>query len=227
MDVFGSALTDVFNNNAGDILWIHNNYDEKEEMPVDVFFRSADEMPPLETLAMNLCKGKILDAGAGAGSHSLVLQNYGHDVTALEISGKACSIMQSRGIRKVINQNFYAHDERYDTILLLMNGLGLAGSLENLGLFLDRCSVLLNPEGRILFDSSDISYLYQEIALPENGYFGDIKYCYEYKNLMGNWFDWLYIDMETLSTVAEKKGWTLEILFEDEHDQYLGMLQLK
>src|SRR5689334_10709389 len=103
MDVFGAALLDQFNNNAVNTLWLHNNYGEPEEMPTDVFFRKADELPDLEVLALKLCKGKVLDIGAGAGSHALILQQHKVDVTALEISLTACEIMRKRGVLKVVN----------------------------------------------------------------------------------------------------------------------------
>ncbi|MBC7915031.1 MAG: methyltransferase domain-containing protein [Pyrinomonadaceae bacterium] len=227
MDVFGLALKDQFNNTDKDILWLHNSYGEKEEMPLDVFFRSINEMPELETFALSLCEGKILDVGAGAGSHSLILQSAGYDTTALEISETACRIMRERNVLKVIYQDFFQHKaEKYDTLLFLMNGIGLTGCYENLDSFLNHCAALLKPGGQILFDSSDISYLYQDIPLPEQHYFGDIKYSYEYKNIQGEWFNWLYIDKKTMANALKNRGWKFSIVYEDGYDQYLGRIEL-
>lgn len=228
MDVFGEALSDYFNNNASDILWLHNSYGDTEEMPVDEFFRTEAEMPELELLALTYCKDKTLDVGAGVGSHSLILQSRGFDISALEISESACSIMKQRGLKKILNADFFAYnDEKFDTLLLLMNGIGLTEYLQNLDNFLDKCAELLKPNGQVIFDSSDIAYLFEEEPFPAENYYGEISFCYEYKNTMGKWFNWLYVDKENLTAIANKKGWNFEVLFEDDHYQYLGKLTLK
>ena len=226
MDAFGRALLDQFNNNAADVLWLHNSYGEAEEMPVDIFFRTEAEMPEMELYALEYCKGKVLDIGAGVGSHTLVLQNSGMDVTALEISPSACSIMKQRNIRNVINADFFRHQGSYDTLLMLMNGIGIAGTLKNLPALLAHCRSMLNKNGQIIFDSSDISYLYDDIPHPENRYFGEVSYQYEYKGFKGSWFDWLYVDQKRLETVAQQEGFKTKILLEDENDQYLAVLSI-
>lgn len=225
MDVFGTALLNYYHNDTPEILWLHNKFSAPEEMPLDLFFRDETEMPDMEIEAMRLCKGKILDAGAGVGSHTLYLQEQGCDITALEISSIACAIMKQRGIKQVLNYNFFSYqEEKYDTILMLMNGIGLVGNLDKLPLLLQHCKSLLKEGGQILFDSSDISYLYDDIPRPKNRYYGEISYRYKYKGIMGKWFDWLYVDRHTLKKHADQEGLSLEILLEDENDQYLGRL---
>ncbi len=133
-DVLGDALSDHYHQTSTGKLWVHNTYGPKEEMPVDVYFRAMEDMPELEWIALQNCKGKILDIGAGAGSHALALQQIGLEITALDISPKAANIMALRGVRNIIQQDFFALDtgsgaRPFDTLLLLMNGIGLAGSL--------------------------------------------------------------------------------------------------
>lgn len=227
MDIYGQALLDFYNNQPEEKLWLHNNYGEAEEMPVDVFFREKDEMPEAELLALQLCKGKVLDIGAGAGSHALVLQERGFDVTALELSPGAAAVMQKRGVKRVIQQDIFQYKtEKFDTLLLLMNGIGLTQNLSGLERFLQHAKQLLLPAGQLIFDSSDISYLYEDLPLPPNKYYGEISYQYEYKNQQGNWFNWLYIDLETLKKQAKKQGWNCQIIYEDDMDLYLAQLTL-
>ncbi|MGV3509528.1 MAG: class I SAM-dependent methyltransferase [Sphingobacteriaceae bacterium] len=225
MDVFGSALLDEFNNGAAEVLWLHNSYDEPEEMPMDVFFRNEDEMPEMELEALKICKGKVLDIGAGVGSHSLVLQKRGFDVTSVEISSDACAIMKNRGLKQVVNTNIYSFiGKKYDTLLMLMNGIGLAGTIQNLPKLLLHCKSLLNDGAQIIFDSSDISYLYEGLPKPKNNYFGEICYQYEYKGNKSNWFEWLYVDKATMEDLVKRSGFKMEIICEDENDQYLARL---
>ena len=195
-------------------------------MPVATFFRSEDEMPDMEWLAINECRGKVLDIGAAAGSHALLLQQRDIDVTALDISPLAIDIMKKRGVRNIAEADIFTFDTgKFDTLLLLMNGIGLAGTIEGLKRLLQHFKKLLATDGQVLFDSSDVAYLY-EGELPGLGYYGEIWYQYEYKKQKTGWFQWLYIDERTLKKVAEETGFDMEVLLEDEYGQYLARLTL-
>lgn len=226
MDVFGKAIADFYTTGKADTLWLHNSYDVPEEMPVDIFFRGEEDMPLIEHKAISLCYGKTLDVGAGVGSHALFLQELNVDVTAIDISADAVKIMRQRGVKKVLEKDIFLLTEKYDTLLFLMNGIGLTGTLQGFIDFLHKAKNLLNAEGQLLFDSSDISYLYEDIAKPQNNYFGEISYCYEYQQQKGSWFNWLYLDQETLIRTAKENGWRCEIILDDGEDQYLARLIL-
>jgi len=227
MDVFGEALRDFYTNNFTQKLRLHTNYGEPEDMPLDIFFRDEEEMSEVELEALNCCYGKVLDIGAGVGSHTLALQELDFDVTALEISPLAADIMQQRGVKKIINQDIFSYSgDKYDTLLLLMNGIGLVGDIAGLRQFLQHAKKLLNPNGQLLFDSSNIAYLYEGNMPVQEKYYGEIAYQYEYHQVKGEWFKWLYIDQDTLAAVAGEEGWLTIIQYEDEQDQYLARLIL-
>lgn len=228
-NVFGRALLDYYLNTEPDILHLHNNYGTVEEMPLDVFFRKPVDFPELEFIALSLCEGKVLDVGAGAGSHALYLQSQGHKVHALEQCRSACMIMESRGVEKVRNGDFFTYTgDKYDTLLFMMNGIGIAGNLENIAQLLEHSKSLLNPGGQILFDSSDLAYLYADGAIKKPaGYYGEVGFRYEYKGKQGTPFGWVYVDQHTMEAIARANGWVMEILYEDEEDQYLARLELQ
>ena len=184
-------------------------------------------MPEAELLTLQLCRGKVLDIGAGAGSHALVLQRHGFDVTALETSPGAAVVMQKRGVNNVVQQDIFQYKtEKFDTLILLMNGIGLTQNLIGLDHFLQHAKTLLLPGGQLIFDSSDISYLYEDVPLPKNNYYGEISYQYQYKNQQGDWFNWLYLDPKTLKEHAAKQGWNCAIVYQDDTDLYLAKLTL-
>ncbi len=223
-DILGKALYDYHHQQTPGKLWIHNQYGPKEPMPVEAYFRVEDDMPDLEWSALNECRGKVLDIGAGAGSHVLELQERGYDVTALDISPLAVEVMQQRGVKEALAGDVFKFTgERFDTLLLLMNGIGLGGDLTGLENLLQHFKTLLAEGGQVLFDSSDVAYLY-EGKIPETGYYGEIAYQYEYKGHKTDWFNWLYVDMNTLNDVATRAGFEVEILYEDEFAQYLVRL---
>ncbi|GAC1427142.1 MAG: class I SAM-dependent methyltransferase [Chitinophagaceae bacterium] len=225
-DPFGQAIADYYYKHTPARLWIHNTYGPKEEMPVMAYFRDYDKMPALEHAALQLCHGKILDIGAGAGSHALWLQQQQKDITALEISALACDVIKERGVQKIIQQDIFTYsEETYDTLLLLMNGIGLTGTLTGLRIFLQHASTLLNPGGQLVFDSSDVAYVYEEHFPDVEKYYGEIAYRYEYKRKKTGWFNWLYADRFTLSAIASSEGWRDAFITEDENGQYLVKLQ--
>lgn len=227
-DVYGEALSDFFQQlNQQAPLLLHTSYGDTDEMPLDIFFREEENFPELEYIALSLCDGKTLDVGAGVGSHSLYLQNHGFDVDALEISQIACNIMLQRGVRRVICADFFSYSsQKYDTLLFLMNGIGIAGELHGFRKLLEHSKSLLTENGQLIFDSSDISYLYNDYGIkrPES-YFGEIGYRYEYKGNSGPLFKWLYLDQDTLIKTAHEMGWVVQVLFEDENDQYLVRME--
>ncbi len=230
-DILGYAMMDHYHGRSAGKLWVHNTYGPKEEMPVQIYFRDMAVMPELEWIALQRCRGRILDIGAGAGSHALALQQLGQDIAALDISPILVDLMEQRGVKKVIAGDFFdlptGNSDTYNTLLLLMNGIGLAGSLDGLDKFLQKAQRILYPGGQLLFDSSDIAYLYK--GRPPNGpdYYGALFYQYEYKRQRSDWFQWLFIDRKTFTAIATKAGWETELLYEDGHDQYLVSCRLR
>jgi SAM-dependent methyltransferase len=227
---FGIAFSDFINGMHDASLIVRTNKGEDETMPVRYFFRSYDEMPEIEKLALNLCFGKILDIGAGTGCHSLVLQEKDFDVTAIDIQPSFVEIMKNRGVRKALTADIFKYNEGlYDTLLLLMNGIGLTGNLAGLSRFLAHAKKLLNKGGQILLDSCDLMYLHEEEDGTyrmnlNDGYHGEIVYEIEYKGLRGQPFNWLFVDFSTLTEIANEEGFKTELLAEGDLFSYLARL---
>ena len=162
-DIFGLCCKAYLEGDKKAKITVRTDIAETDYLPADYLFRGFDEMPEHEKAALLEAKGKILDIGACAGSHSLYLQDKGFDVTALDISEGCCEVMQKRGIKKVVCKNIFDYNEqKFDTIFLLMNGIGMAGTLPELPKLLSHLKSLLNDGGQIVFDSSDLQYLYLE-----------------------------------------------------------------
>lgn len=227
-DIYGEALVDFYT--LGELrepLLLHSSYGDIDEMPIEVFFRDEDDFPELEHVALALCDGHVLDVGAGVGSHALYLQGKGFLVDAIEQSEAAASIMQKRGVQNIIVGDFFKlKDKTYDTLLFLMNGIGLAGTVDGFRALLQHAKTLLSAKGQLIFDSSDISYLYEEYNIERPAHYqGEIKFQYEYKGVMGKAFDWLYMDQQELIKTAREENWVVQILFEDDNDQYLVRME--
>ena len=231
-DLFGTAILDFQTNNSPEDLITETTISEEDEMSVTYLFRDFSGMPILEQKALLLAKGKVLDVGCGAGSHSLYLQNEKKlAVSAIDISEKAIKACKLRGVSnaKVEDILLFETSEKFDTIILLMNGTGIFGKLENVSKYLQKLKSLLVENGQILIDSSDIIYMFDE---DEDGgkwitgaaYYGELDFTVTYKGQKEAPFPWLYMDYNTLQNAAIANGMQCELILEGEHYDYLARL---
>lgn len=230
MDPMGAAIAEYHKTGRADRLRVFSPDFEEDEIPVDLLFRSFDDMPVMEQKALLMAEGRILDVGAGAGCHSLALQEMKKDVTAVEISPLSVETMRERGVTNVIEQDFFTLTDKYDTILMLMNGIGIVGSINNLETFFKHIDNILAEGGQVLLDSSDICYLFEDedgiIYLPDDDkYYGELEYQMQYRDIKGDAFPWLYIDFETLQSIASKNGFNAELIESGDHYDYLARLR--
>ncbi|HET7360657.1 MAG TPA: class I SAM-dependent methyltransferase [Salinimicrobium sp.] len=234
-DIFGMAIKDYFKRQQAENIIVHSPDFEDDVIPVSVLFRGYHEMPEIEKTALRHCFGRVLDVGCGAGSHSLYLQDEKKlDVTAIDISEGAIEICKLRGLKDARNAAFSEFkSENFDTILLLMNGTGIIGKLEDLNGFFQKIKKLLTLSGQVLIDSSDLKYLFdidEDGGIwidASQGYYGELQYRLSYKNQSSTLFDWLFLDFETLQLAALQNGFNCELLKEGEHYDYLARLTLK
>lgn len=229
-DPIGLAIQDYsINRKPADII-VSSEICDDDIIPVEVLFRNYDEMPELERIALKKCKGRILDVGAGAGIHAKHLADKGNSVKAIDISKGAVSYMLKQGIDAELTDFSSFKGEKFDVILMLMNGIGIAGKLSNLEETLIHAKELLNPGGKLLCDSSDIKYLYEDedgsMWIDLNAeYYGNFRFQMKYKKETGVWFDWLYVDFDTLFNAAKNVGLKASKIF-DQDDHYLAEIEL-
>lgn len=231
-DLFGKAILDYQTNNNPEDIITETSISEADEMNVSYLFRSYKKIPKLEQKALQLTKGKVLDVGCGAGSHALYLQNEKNlNVKAIDISENAIQACQLRGLKnaEVVNVLDLDASEKFDTILLLMNGTGIFGKLNQISTYLQKLKNLLNEGGQILIDSSDIIYMFDQdedgaYEINGNGYYGELTFTIQYKGETEETFDWLYLDYNTLQNAAIANDLECELIMEGEHFDYLARL---
>ncbi len=227
----GLALLDFFNGKTSAEVVVHDAGGETEVVPAGVFFRAPGKFSALEEAALDLCRGRVLDVGAGAGCHSLVLQERGLQVCAIDIAAEAVEVMRGRGVRDARRADIFRFQaEPFDTLLLLMNGIGVVGKVAGLRPFLSTLGRILQPAGQILLDSFDPG--------PENGrgatapwdrersrpYIGEMRFQLEYDGRMGEMYDWLFVDFETLAGEAKAARWIAASIWQEEEGHYLARL---
>ena len=231
----GRALLDYFHGDHTAEVVVHEEGGETEAVPIRVFFRGPSEFSALEEAAVDLCRGRVLDAGAGTGCHALVLQELGLSVCAIDIAPEAVEIMRRRGVQDARCADLFRFGGGpFDTILMMMNGIGVVGTLAGLDAFLRDVARLLAPDGQLLVDSYD--------PRPEEGggsprsgppgaereasgrYPGELRFRLEYKGRRGLTLGWLFLDPETLTAHAARAGWRCEVIWREEEGHYLARL---
>ena len=224
MDLWGQALWDYHQGNRQHPLILETSYGVPEEVPLEEFYRHELTFNKLELYALELCQGTVLDIGAGAGAHSLALQRLGISTTALESSMGACKVMRARGVKQVVEADFWHFDApQYHTLLLLMNGAGIGGNFQRLTEFLELLISWLKPEGQILLDSCDVRYLFDGMEEAHPDYYGNLTYCYQYRQQKGTPFPWLFVDYKSLKKVAQHCGLYTQMLYQN-GEHYLAKL---
>lgn len=228
-DLFGKALLDYQKGQYTEDIITSTDISDEDNLPIPYLFRSFKDMPKLEQQALKLSKGTVLDVGCGAGSHSLYLQEKGLEVKAIDISQGAIEVCKQRGVFNAEVKNILNETETFDTILLLMNGTGIFQELSQVSKYLGHLKTLLNLNGQILIDSSDIKYMYEDedggfwLDVHSN-YYGELDYFLSYKGEKEDPMKWLYLDFDTLKLACESVGLTCELMIEGKHFNYLARL---
>ena len=232
-DLMGRAIWDYFYQENPEDLQTETSISELDDLPVSYLFRNYKEMNALEKKALDLSFGKVLDVGAGAGSHSLYLQNKRNlEVTALDISPKSIEICKARAVKNAVCEDFLKFsNDKFDTILLLMNGTGIFQSLKNVDQYLQKLKNLISENGQILLDSTDILYMYDQdddggVLVPAIGYYGELDYYIHYKGESELPMKWLYLDFNTLKNAAIANGFKIQKIKQLD-DSYLAKLTVK
>lgn len=229
-DIIGTALLDYYHGNYSEDIITETNISEEDELPLPYLFRTFEEMPKIERKALKSAKGKILDVGCGAGSHSLYLQKKGFDVIGIDTSPGAIEVCKLRGIRNAKTIDLLQlQNKKFDTILLLMNGTGIFQNLENTSKYLQHLKSLLNPKGQILIDSSDLQYMYDPteeggIMVPADRYYGELEFTMSYKKMKSESFKWLYLDENRFKEICAENNLDFEVIARGDNFDYLARI---
>ncbi|MEM9548812.1 MAG: class I SAM-dependent methyltransferase [Bacteroidota bacterium] len=234
MDTYSQALYNYHNGLKPDTFEIIRDDGYSSEVPVSIFFDNKN-FSEVELLALNNCQEKVLDIGAGVGRHSSELQRRGLDVTAIDISEQAVSIMNQRGVHKTLHMDIIElSGEKYDTLLMLMNGIGMVENPEKIDNFLQHAYNLLHTEGVLIVDSINVlktndplHVSYREKNILNSRYPGQQILRIDYNGLHGDWFSWLHLTFEELSMHALKNNFLCDLLTMDESGHYLAKLQVE
>lgn len=210
-----------------EVVQVRSDSDSPDELPVAWLLRGPGELPPLEARALELARGRILDVGAGAGAHALPLQAAGRPVTALERSAAAVEVLRARGVEDARLGDVFDDpgEERWDTVLLLMNGTTLVGSPGGLERLCRAVAGRLAPGGRALVDSVDLREADGAGARPDGRYVGEVQLQLAWRGRRTAPFPVLYADPDLLAECAAAAELSCRVLAVGAGGAYLAGLE--
>ena len=213
----GRAVLDHWRGRRDAIVTLHCEGHETDDVSAAVYFRSFSEFDEVERQALARCAGRVLDVGAGAGAFALLLQARGQDVVAIDVVPECITVMRERGVldsRRATTVD--VDDGPFDTVLMMMHGVGIVGTLDGLVTFLADLHRLVAPGGRVLLDSA---------PMEDGDELGaSCRYVLEYGGRRGAPLDWLFVDEATLTSRARDAGWETTIVTRDAAGRYLAEL---
>jgi SAM-dependent methyltransferase len=228
----GRALLDYHRGDTGATIRVESDLWEPELTPVEDYYRpDAVPLPEIEWRALRLCRGRILDLGAGTGRHAVELQRLGRTVVAVDLLEEAVTIMGDRGVLDArLGDLDAAEGERFETILLMMHGIGLVGAVDRVAPFFEQLRTLLMPGGLVLCDSAGLGAVLPdaEESHRDSGssrYFGEVQFRLTYRGQQGAAYPWLFVDAATLAREAERSGFCMSVVARGPRGAFLARFE--
>lgn len=213
MDIFGDALMAHFHGDKTR-LFIEDVKGNKYPHDLNKYFRKYKQLDRLEKGIISLSKGKILDVGCGPGNYIPYLNKKG-DVLGIDISPKVIKVCKERGFKNVKVADIFKlkTKDKFDTIVLLENNLGMAQTVPRTKKLLKILGSLLNKDGQILTNASYAS----------TGDYFNGKMRMVWKNKKGDWISWISFNSKFLKELCNEVGLNMQVLSRYRHN-YLGRI---
>ena len=229
----GRALAEYQRGFHDGVLEVFHDLGGPDPLPVAHFFRGPSQMNRLEREAIRRARGRVLDLGAGVGCHALAVLDRGLEVTAVDALPQAVEVMRDRGVidARLGRWTDLGTDERFDTVLMMMNGAGLAGTLNGMAALLEVLAGVLSENGQILLDSVNLPEV-REAQADEEGvpvgddgrYPGELHYQFSYGGQRGDPVPQLFLDFEQLRRMASAGGLQCDLVAAED-DLYLALIR--
>ncbi|OGZ34903.1 MAG: hypothetical protein A3A94_00960 [Candidatus Portnoybacteria bacterium RIFCSPLOWO2_01_FULL_43_11] len=233
-DVFGKALAGYFNKDLTPYL-VQRDDGLIDEQDIGLYFTKYSQWKDYEKEVLKYAKGKALDIGAGAGRHTLYLQNRGLEVHAIDISPLAVEVMKKREVKNAFVMDFKKlnfPDNHFDSILMMFNNFGLAGSIKATKKFLKTLNKISAPKGMIIttirdpYQTDDPRHLaYHKKNRKAGKPIGQVKIRIEYNDETGDWFSLLMVSPDELKDLIKDTGWRILKIIKGGDGNYGAVLE--
>ncbi|MBC8505803.1 MAG: class I SAM-dependent methyltransferase [Anaerolineales bacterium] len=234
-DAHGQELFNYYINNEGAEIIERDDGFIAASTNVSAYFAPYNQWPVHQQEAMKLAHGRVLDIGAGAGRHSLYLQNQGLEVTAVDNSPKAVELCRLRGVndaRLLPITKISRHIEPFDTIIMMGNNFGLFANPQRAKRLLRRFHNLTFDGGTIIAETNDPYQTerpdhleYHEFNRQRGRMPGQLRLRVRYRKFKTPWMDYLMVSKDEMKEIVADTGWHIDHFIDSESPIYIVVLE--
>lgn len=196
------------------------------------YFAPVRRWAAVERRALRFVRGRVLDAGVGAGRVALELQVRGREVVAIDVSPGAVQTARQRGVRDVrllALENVDGSLGQFDTLVMYGNNFGLFGSPAKARRLLRRLRPFVTwivAASNDPYGTKDPAHLaYQARNRSRGRMSGELRLRVRYGDLVGPWFPYLIVSPDEMAEILEGTGWAIRRLVRDEGSPYVAVLE--
>ena len=234
-DAFGLLLTHHFaSETCGEFIERDDGYLVATDNLV-AYFATFCEWPPRMQQAMQFVRGRVLDVGLGAGRFALYLQEQDHEVVGIDVSPGALEISRKRGVADARQLAFHKIDASlgiFDTVLMMGNNFGLFANPRRAKWMLRRLKKLTSQSAGFVAESLDVygtdkpeHLAYHDRNRLRGRMAGEIRLRVRYRELIGDWFDYLMVSQAEMREIVEDTGWRVAEFLGSAGGQYVGVIE--
>ena len=238
-DAFGHLLYDYYVKGITDsrLPGILERYDGyiTDAGSTATYFSEYKDWPLIERKALRLARGRVLDAGCGAGRHSLYLQNKGLEVTGIDNSPLSIEVCIQRGVKNavVLALNDVTPDLGvFDTVLMLGHNFGLFGSFQNTRRIVKKLDKITSGSARIIATTNDMYQTenpdhlsYHEYNRTHGRMGGQLKTRIRYQKYATPWFDYLMVSKKEMESILDGTGWIVTRYIDAGDSHYAAIIE--
>ncbi|MDJ0664043.1 MAG: class I SAM-dependent methyltransferase [Acidimicrobiia bacterium] len=202
-----------------------------------LYFLDPADWFAVEASVLSRASGRVLDIGAGAGRFAIELQNRGHDVVALDVDAGCLEVCSRVGVHNTFLGDVLdladTEPEPFDTFLLMGHNIGLLGGPEHAPRLLGALRDMARPGARVIgsgrefAETSDpLNLSYHQLNRERGRPPGQLRLRVRWGNLASPWFDYWFIAIDELRTLAAASGWELVDVVTEDGGHYLAELVL-
>ena len=234
-DAFGQLLTDFYaGEDCCEVIEREDGFvNVTDNMPM--YFAPFDCWHDHVQASMASVRGRVLDVGVGAGRFALYLQEQGHELVGIDVSAGALEVCRQRGVQDVRQLPFHRIDSSlgvFDTVLMMGNNFGLFANPRRARWMLRRLKKLTGHNARIVAETMDVymtdkpEHLSYHARNRQRGRLaGEIRLRVRYRDLIGDWFDYLMVSQAELQEIVQDTGWRIAEILESSGAQYVAVIE--